>query len=142
MGYSKILIAIDGSEYALNAAKKGLALADQLNAEVALLFVIDTRKAIGSVDAGISHDDALIILKKEAEQTLDQMAAMYGGRPVKLMPEGHPRDEILKTTEIWEADLLVVGTHGRTGLMHLLLGSSAEYLVRHSKIPVMVVPSK
>lgn len=141
MSYRKILIAVDGSEYALNAAKKGLELAQQLNASIALLFVVDTRKAIGNVDAGISHEDALLILKKEAEQTLDQVAEVYSGTGiVKFMPEGHPRQEILKIAEIWEADLIVLGTHGRKGLMHLLLGSSAEYIVRHSKVPVMVVP--
>jgi len=68
---------------------------------------------------------------------------MYnGGEILKFMPEGHPTKDILKTAEIWEADLIVMGTHGRTGLLHLLVGSVAEYIVRHSKIPVMVVPSK
>ena len=58
------------------------------------------------------------------------------------MQEGHPTEDIIKTAETWGADLLVVGTHGRTGLVHMLMGSVAEYLVRHSKIPVMVVPLK
>jgi len=143
MGFGKILIAVDGSEYALNAAKKGLELAQEVDADVALLFVVDTRKAIGNVDAGISHEDAMVVLKKEAEQTLDQVAGTFeGGEVMKLMPEGHPREEILKTSENWGADVIVLGTHGRKGLMHLLLGSSAEYIVRHSKIPVMVVPAK
>ena len=143
MSFRKILIGVDGSEYALNAAKRGMELSRQLQAEAAMLFVVDTRKAIGNVDAGISHEDALLILKKEAEQTLDQIAEMFGGeRLAKLMPEGHPRQEILRMAEAWEADLIVLGTHGRQGLMHLLLGSSAEYIVRHAKVPVMVVPLK
>ena len=143
MTYKKILIAVDASEYSMTAAKKGLDLSHQLNAQAALLFVVDTAKALGSVDGGITHEQALIVLKREAEQTLDQLAAMYNGTDlVKLMPEGHPREEIIKTAEVWEADLIVVSTHGRTGLMHLLLGSNAEYIVRHSRIPVMVVPSK
>ncbi len=143
MSYNKILIAVDASEYAMKAAKKGLELAHQLKAKAALLFVVDTSKAMGNVDAGITHEQALIVLIKEAEETLDQLAAMYnGGDLVKFMPEGHPREDILKTAEIWEADLIVIGTHGRTGLMHLLLGSTAEFIVRHSRIPVLVVPSK
>ena len=143
MTYRKILIAVDSSEYAMGAAKSGFALAHQLKAHAALLFVIDTSKAIGNVDANVTPAEALIVLKKEAEETLDQLAEMYNGKDlVKFMPEGHPREDILKTAETWEADLIVVGTHGRTGLMHLLLGSNAEYLVRHSKLPVMVVPSK
>lgn len=143
MAYKKILIAVDASEYSMTAAKKGFDLSHQLNAKAALLFVVDTSKSLGNVDAGITHEQALIVLKKEAEQTLDQLTAMYNGADlVKLMPEGHPREEVLKTAEVWEADLIVVPTRSRTGLMHLLLGSNAEYIVRHSTIPVMVVPSK
>jgi len=134
---------VDSSEFSMKAAKKGIKLAHQIGATVALLFVVDTSKAVGNIDAGILPEQALIVLKKEAEQTLDELALMYdGGDILKFMPEGHPTKDILKTAEIWGADLLVIGTHGRTGLMHLLVGSVAEYIVRHSKIPVMVVPSK
>ena len=143
MSYSKILIAVDSSEFSMQAAKKGLELAHQTKAEVALIYVVDTSKAIGNIDAGILPEQAMVILKKEVEQTLDELASMYNGNSIlKFMPEGHPTKDILKTSEIWEADLIVMGTHGRTGLMHLLVGSVAEYIVRHSKIPVMVVPSK
>ena len=143
MSYSKILIAVDSSEYSMQAAKKGLELAHQLDAKTALLYVVDTSKAIGNIDAGLLPEQALLVLKKEVEQTLDELATMYNGDGIlKFMPEGHPTKDILKTAEIWEADLIVMGTHGRTGLMHLLVGSVAEYIVRHSKIPVMVVPSK
>lgn len=143
MSYNKILIAVDSSEFSMQAAKKGLALARQLNAQAALIFVVDTALAMGNVDAGIFPEDALIVLKKEAEQTLDELASMYNGKGImKFMPEGHPSADILRTAETWEADLIVVGTHGRTGLAHLLVGSVAEHIVRHAGVPVMVVPSK
>jgi nucleotide-binding universal stress UspA family protein len=143
MPYTKILIAVDSSEYSMNAARKGLELAHQLNAKAALLFVVDKSKAMGNIDAGIMPQEALIILKKEAEQTLEQLAKMYNGNDLmKFMPEGNPTEEIMKTAETWWADLIVMGTHGRTGLKHLLMGSVSEYIVRHSKMPVLVVPSK
>ena len=144
MAYSKILIAVDSSEFSMKAAKKGLELAHQLNSKAALLFVVDTSKAMGNVDAGIMPQEAIIVLKKEAEQTLDTLAQMYNGNElIKFMPEGiHPADDIIKTAENWEADLIVMGTHGRSGLRHLLMGSVAEQILRRSKIPVMVVPSK
>ncbi|MCW5908733.1 MAG: universal stress protein [Chitinophagales bacterium] len=142
MSFSKILIAVDSSEYSITAAKKGLELAHQLNAKVALLYVIDTAKTIGNADAGISQQEALIVMKKEAEQALEHLASYNGDNLVKLMPEGHPKEDIIKTAENWEADLIVMGTHGRTGLMNLLMGSVAEYVVERSKIPVLVVPSK
>ncbi|MFD2827159.1 Nucleotide-binding universal stress protein, UspA family [Gillisia sp. Hel1_33_143] len=140
MAYKKILIAVDSSEYSMKAAKKGLELAHQLGAKAALLFVIEKSKALGNVDAGITHEQALIVLKKEAEQTLDELAQMYNGNELlKFMPEGNPEEDILKTAQNWKADLLVLGTHGRTGLKHLLMGSVAERVMRHSNIPVMMV---
>lgn len=141
MNYKKILIAVDSSEYSMEAAKKGLELAHQLHAKAALLYVVDLSKSMGSVDAGITPEMAKTILIKEVEETLDQLAAMYNGKELmKFMPEGLPQDTILKTAQTWEADLIVMGTHGRTGLRHLFVGSVAEHIIRKSNIPVMVVP--
>lgn len=143
MAYTKILIAIDGSEFSVTAAKRGLELAHQLNAKSYLVFVVDKTKAIDNPDAGISSREALIVLKKEAEQMLDELARMYNGNePEKFMPEGNPREDIIKMAETLEVDLIVLGTHGHTGLRRILVGSVAENIVRHSKIPVMVVLSK
>jgi nucleotide-binding universal stress UspA family protein len=143
MPFKKVLVAVDSSEYSMTAAKKGLGLAHQLKAEAALIFVVDKSKAMGSVDANIMPNEALVVLKKEAEQTLEQLSKMYNGTDLmRFMPEGNPSEDVIKTSETWGADLIVVGTHGRTGLMHLLTGSVAEHILRHSKIPVMVVPSK
>ena len=140
MAYKKILIAVDSSEYSMKAAKKGLELAHQLEAKAALIFVIDRSKAIGNIDAGIIQEQALIILKKEAEQALDELSEMYNGNELmRFMPEGNPEEDIIKTAENWNADLLVMGTHGRTGLKRLFMGSVAEHVIRHSVIPVMVV---
>ena len=143
MPYFKILIAVDSSEYSLTAAKKGLELAQQLQATVALLFVIDRSRVIHNSDVGILPEEAFETLKEEARQTLGQISALYDGEAVtKFMPEGRPTEDIITTAEGWNADLIVMGTHGRTGLMHLLIGSIAEHVLRHSKIPVLVVPSK
>lgn len=143
MDYNKILIAVDSSEFSMTAAKKGLNLAHQLNAEAALVYVINTSKEIGNVDAGIFPEDAALILKKEAGQTLDQLTAMYNGKSLlKFMPEGHPAEDIIKTAQTWGADLIVMGKHGRTGLVELLMGSVSMYVMHHSEIPVLIVPSK
>jgi nucleotide-binding universal stress UspA family protein len=81
-------------------------------------------------------------LKKQASETLNQIMTQYNGTygVVRFIPEGSPHEEILNTIQSWDADLLVIGTHGRTGLKHLLMGSVAEHIIRHSSIPVMVVP--
>jgi len=135
------MIAVDSSRHARAAAERGFELAWDLNAVVGLLYVIDTAKSIGEVDAGITHTDLLSALKQEAGRTLDELSGKYSTHTIeRIVPEGHPRDEILACAERWDADLLVIGTHGRTGLLHLVMGSTAEYIVRHSKVPVMVVP--
>jgi nucleotide-binding universal stress UspA family protein len=143
MPFKKILIAVNGNEYSMKAARVGLELAQELEANVGLLYVIDIAKSMGNIEAGITHETALLVLTKAAEETLDQLAKMYkGNNLVKLMPEGLPREDVIKTAEVWEADLLVVGTHSKSGIAHLISGSTAEHIVRHSKIPVMVVPCK
>lgn len=143
MSFKRVIVAVDGGEFALTAARRGLELANQLNAQAAVIFVVDLARAVGSSDAGITREEALIVLKKEAEQTLDQIAALYGGPEVmKFMPEGDPKEDIIRMAESWGADLLVIGTHARTGLARLLLGSVAEHVVRHSTVPVMVVPTR
>ncbi|HEY2848176.1 MAG TPA: universal stress protein [Pyrinomonadaceae bacterium] len=136
------MIAVDSSRHAQAAAERGFELAWELNAVVGLLYVVDTAKTIGDVDAGITHEDLITVLKTEAAEALDELAAKFSTHTIeRIIPQGHPRDEILACAERWEADVLVLGTHGRTGLLHLVMGSTAEYIVRHSKVPVMVVPS-
>lgn len=139
--FKKILIAVDESEYSLNAAKVGLALAKQLNAEIAFLFVVDTSKAIGTIEAGVFPQDILIMLKKEAQRTIDQIVKMFNpGEFIQFTPEGHPKEDIVKTARIWEADLIIIGTHSKTGLVHILGDNITDHIVHHTSIPVLVVP--
>ncbi len=141
MPYSRILISVDGHENSLTVAKKGIELANKLNAKAALLFVVDTAKAMGNIEANIMPQEALILLKKEAQQTLDQMASMYEAKDlVKFMPEGHPAEDIIKTALNWEADLIIVGTHGKKGLAKLLSSHVSDYVLHHAKIPVLLIP--
>lgn len=143
MAYRKVLLAVDSGDNSMNAAIFGMDLARRMNAEVALIFVVDISKSKGNPDAGISEDDALLIAKKEGEQTLDSLSALFSDKKlIKLMPEGHPRIEILKAATIWEADVIVIGNHRKSGVLSLLEGSIAGYLLSHSTIPILMVPSK
>lgn len=144
MPFSKILIAVDSSTFSMNAAKKGFELARQLNAEIAAVYVVDSARAIANLDAGILPMDTEEIYQKEGELTMKQLGEIFEGpgELVHFLPEGNPQEEIINTSEQWGADLIVIGTHGRTGLAHFLVGSIAESVVRHSKVPVMVVPTK
>lgn len=142
MQYSKILIAVDSSPHAMHAAKMGFALAHQLRATVGLIFVIDKNKELINADLGIMPEQSQTILIKQAEENIEQLIKMYDGveEVLRFTPEGFPKREIINTAKEWEADLIVMGTHGRTGLVHMMMGSVAEYIIKHASIPVMVVP--
>lgn len=97
-----------------------------------------------NADLGIMPEQSQTILIKQAEENIEQLIKMYDGveEVLRFTPEGFPKIEIINTAKEWGADLIVMGTHGRTGLLHLLMGSVAEYVIKHSAIPVMVVPLK
>lgn len=142
MGYKKILIAIDSSPHAMNAAKKGFELARQLKAIVGLIYVIDRNKEVVNADVDITPEESKTLLLKQAEENIDQLIKMYDGvdQVVRFTPEGFPKIEIVIMATEWQADLIVMGKHGRSGLSHLLMGSVTEYVMKHANIPVMVVP--
>ncbi|MER3465544.1 MAG: universal stress protein [Chitinophagaceae bacterium] len=142
MRFKKVLIAVDSSSFSLKAAKTGFDLAHQLNAEVALLYVIDRTKESVNIEAGPTREQSEMILLKEAQETIEQLIKMYNGakKLYKFTPEGFPKEEILNTAKGWEADIIVMGTHGRTGLSHFFSGSIAEHVVKHACVPVLVIP--
>jgi len=106
-------------------------------------FVVDIGKAMGNIEANILPQEALIVLKREAQQTLDQLAEMYNGKDLKkFMPEGQPAEDIIKTAINWDADLIIVGTHAKKGLSKLLSQNVSDYVLHHSKVPVLLIPPK
>lgn len=141
MAYSNILIAVDGSDCSMNAVKKGMELAKNLSANVMLLCIVDMTSMVDNAAVGAIIDkDVEVVFEDEAVKLLDNIMKKYPySKTTKISEEGIAKEAINLIAEQNKADLIVMGTHGRTGLMHLLMGSVAEYVVRHSKIPVMVV---
>ncbi|MGP8216859.1 MAG: universal stress protein [Bacteroidia bacterium] len=142
MNYKNILIAVDGSSCSKNAAKKGMDLANQLSASVLILCVIDMTNAINSTAvSGIIDSEMIKEFHEEAEKVVSEITGKNPSENVKTMTvEGIPQYEIRNVARSKKADLIIMGTHGRTGLRHLLMGSVAEFVIRHSTIPVLVVP--
>ncbi len=143
MAYSKILIAVDGSQCSMNAVNKGIELAKDLSANVMLLCIVDMTTMVDNAAVGAIIDkDVEVIFEDEADKLLDSIMKKYPYNKItKIAEEGIAREAINSIAEKHKVDLIVMGTHGRTGVMHLLMGSVAEYVVRHSKVPVMVVTS-
>ena len=142
----KILYATDYSESSVPACDYALTLAGLAGAEIHVLHVIgefaDRRKSQ-------IQPEAMVLLEREVElQAIKEMEDFCRGKfdeEVRYQTEvvmGIPFEEILKRAKSLSADLIVVGTHGRTGLEHVLVGSTAERLVRRSTIPVLTVRSE
>jgi len=142
MDYQKILIAVDDSAHSMKAARAGFAMAHHLRAVIGLVFVINKSNEVFNTELGITTEQSKTVLLKEAETTLDQYIKMYDGieEVFRFMPEGFPEKEILNTANEWKADIIVMGTHCRTGLSRMLSGSLTDYIVRHAEIPILIVP--
>ncbi|HVU93678.1 MAG TPA: universal stress protein [Puia sp.] len=144
MSFEKILIAVDDSAESLKAARSGFELAHRLKATIALVFVIDVGKEIVNPDLGMTPRESKAVLQQEAERTLAQFIRMFDGigEVIRFMPEGVPEKEIVKIAAEWQADLIVMGTHGRRGLGRMLAGSVADHVIHHAGVPVLVMPPK
>lgn len=161
MDIKKILIGIDNSNYAEHAASYGFNLARTLNAAVGLVHIIeptvmppmgtDTTSldltGLGMPLEGVGGPEILEVMKAEDNShhtILQQTIERYGeGLQVSQLTEyGSTADGILSCSKEFGADLIVIGTHSRTGFDRLLMGNVAEKVVRESVVPVLVVPMK
>lgn len=136
----KVLIAIDGGVFSEKTAHKGYEMARSMNAVVAMIYVVDPALATGS--DGVSASDEIKTFEQAGRDILERLKKELGDKDIWLFVKtGSPAPTIIKVADEWEASILVLGTHGRTGFSHLLMGSVAEHVVRHSSIPVLVVPA-
>ncbi|CAN5456569.1 universal stress protein [soil metagenome] len=142
MHFQKILIAVVDSNHSMEAARIGIELAQKVNAELAVMCAIDIGVTISGPEMVPPPIEIINLQRDEARNVIEKVKALYtgAGSVTEFVPEGDPREEIVAVAAQWGAQVIVLGTHGRTGFTHLLMGSTAEYVVRHSKVPVLVVP--
>jgi nucleotide-binding universal stress UspA family protein len=141
--FEKIVIAIDFSENSDYAFEYALALAKQFNAELTVMHVINEPVDLrGFYVPHISFEQ----LEKEIEEGAGKMmdkfcrAKLEGFANYKTaIVSGVPYEEIIRKAEETDASLIVMGTHGRTGLDHLIFGSTAERVVRSASCPVLTI---
>lgn len=139
-----ILVPIDFSPPSAQALKYAAALATQFGAKITLLNVVQPVAMV---------DFAYYPLTMESDKVNTQVKRKLEGVPVSqgvdsnliekfLVRNGVPFHEITAVAESLKSDLIVISTHGYTGLKHVLLGSVAERVVRHAGCPVLVVRGK
>lgn len=142
MAYKKILVSLDGSALAEAALPHAQALARDEEAEIILLRVsVDPAAEFSFSDPSIANN---IIEEMEAE-TLAYMQSARGKlqragfRTSFLIRQGPVAETILEVASEIPADVIVMSTHGRSGMKRWLLGSVADRVVTHSTIPVMTI---
>lgn len=146
MNVKKILVAVDNSTCSEKAARIGYELATTFGAEVALVNIIEPMPATINQDLTLapvfleSYDNSeenSHALLKEIEKTYG-----HGIHTTYLSVVDSAAHGIITQSDEWGSDLIVIGTYGRTGLYHFLMGSVAEHVARKSACPVLIIPNK
>ncbi|MBW2503125.1 MAG: universal stress protein [Deltaproteobacteria bacterium] len=143
MGFNKILFATDFSEGSDHAFASALELALKFEGKLFVIHVINEPVDLrGFYVPHISFDKLEEEIEQGALKMMEKFCRTHMGEfsnfETFVVP-GIPYDEIIKKAEELEVDLIIMGTHGRTGLDHVLFGSTAEKVVRKSPLPVMTI---
>lgn len=147
MNIHTILVPSDFSEYSDKAFSWALEMAEKWGAKLTLLHIVPTPSypPMMIADGGFNPADYESSLKADAEKQVKEIASRVDRPGVSIDTKvlvGSPFHDICKIAEQDKSDLIVMGSHGRTGLKHVLLGSVAERVVRHAACPVLVVGKK
>jgi nucleotide-binding universal stress UspA family protein len=136
--YSHILVATDGSKYSEPAVCYAMRLAKESNAKLTILHVANVH---GYVE--VLWHDMKKKYKNEGERVLEEIREHCENSDVKaetLLEEGVPYLKIVEAAKKLHCDLIVMGSHGHSGLEKILLGSVAERVIGISPVPVVIVP--
>jgi nucleotide-binding universal stress UspA family protein len=135
--YERIVVPTDGSEHAALAVDHAMTLAERFDAVVHGLFVVEQAGSSAHWDFAVEEQEAA------GEEALDAMVGVGDEHGVDVEPHlrrGTPSEEIVDAAADYEADLLVMGTQGRTGISRIATaGSTTERVVRLTEIPTLVV---
>jgi nucleotide-binding universal stress UspA family protein len=129
--FEKILVPTDGSEYAARAVEVALSLARELDSRVVALHVLDEKLIM-----------PFEVLEEEGQNILGQVRKRgeeMGVLVDEIILFGNPRRDMAKIVTKSGADLVIIGTHGRTGVERLLMGSVAESALKTVQVPVMLI---
>lgn len=150
--YSNVLVPTDGSDLALRALDEALAITGPADATIHVLYVVDdgtiaelaTNTGVEDVNVNANADvgelfDRFEVVGEYAVGDVRDAAADRGVDVVTAVRRGLPDEEILGYATENDVDLVVMGTHGRSGVQRYLLGSTTERVLRQSPVPVLAV---
>jgi len=143
IGLKKILVPIDFSDHSKKALRYALPFARQFNAQLELMYVVEP--TIYPSDFGFGQVGFPDVEKELHEKATQELAALIESsvplsiRSSSVVSTGIPFVEITTYAQAEDIDLIIVATHGRTGVEHILFGSTAEKIIRKAPCPVLVV---
>jgi nucleotide-binding universal stress UspA family protein len=144
--FRKILVPVDFSECSMEGLAYAKSLASDFRAKLILLHSVALQYYVAP-EVYARYDFPLLMeqVDKAAQEQMRDLVQSGNWNALKVETSlriGHAGQEICAQASDCKADLIVISTHGRTGFNHVLLGSTAEYVVRHASCPVLVVPSR
>jgi nucleotide-binding universal stress UspA family protein len=141
----RILVPVDFSPASLDSLRYAISIAADVGAQLFVLHAVNVHDEVGNEGLGVYRlADFRQTARRDAEREMEQFLKPvdFGGVPCELLIcNGKPAPEICEAAERRAVDLIVTGTHGRTGFKHLVMGSVAEQVVRTAARSVLVVPS-
>jgi len=139
VGWKTIVVATDGSKYSALAVDRAIAFAQSYGGELKVLSVVDVPTEFYA-EAPQAVDD-LVKKAKEYVAKVKQQAEAAGIKAEAFVGEAEAHEAITKLAREVKADMIVLGSHGRTGMRRLLMGSVAEKVIGYATCPVLVVKS-
>ena len=134
----KILLAIDGSECSQDAINSALSLRCKAGSEIMVLSAVDYVEPLPSME-GLKEKEIKAI-ETMVEEAVEQLTKTHPHAKITgVVVDGYAADEILRMTNEWQADLVMVGSHGRSGIEYLLLGSVSRRIFLEAPCAVRIV---
>ena len=142
----KIIVPVDFSDCSADGVRYGVAFAKSAGAKLSLVHVLQVQPFLPTEQfAAYNREPSPGVLERAAKMQMRKFVRKidFDGVPYETSVEiGRPAYQICQVAEKTGADLIVTSTHGSTGLTHVLMGSTAEHVVRYAKCPVLVVPAR
>lgn len=145
LDFGKILVPVDFSECSLKGLEYAKALARRFGSTLVLLHSVAIQYFVTNDE--YARYDLPLLMQQTEKAAREQMRDLIektewdGIKVESSLHIGHAGEQICARSNEQHADLIITSTHGTTGLKHVLVGSTAEYVVRHASCPVLVVPS-
>jgi len=144
LNIKNIVVPTDFSELSLSAFKYAKDLVETMDSKIHLITVIDNTppmlsKREKNVAENVRMDSVETKTKRQMTEIAEEMDDYSEIDVVQVIRNGIDYEEIVKYSNECDADLIILATHGRTGVLHTVLGSIAEKVIRYTKRPVLVI---